>query len=303
MDIIFKENFLERYSKLTDIESFKEITIKELRRSIRVNTLKISIDDLKERLKERWTLEQVPWCKEGFFISGERKDIGNLIEHSLGYFYIQEAASMIPALVLEPEVNDLILDMAASPGSKTTHLAALMKNQGLIVANDYKGERIKALGINLQRCGISNSIITLMNGMQFKNFQFDRVLLDAPCSGTGTIRKSLKTLKIYNTKMITKLASMQKRLIENAFLNLREKGTLVYSTCSLEPEENESVVNYLLGKNKDARLQDINIKLNRSSPVLEFDREVYGPEIKKCLRIWPQDNNTEGFFVAKITKA
>lgn len=302
MEIIFKENFIERYKELTDIEKFREITVKELRRSIRVNTIKIPVNELTQRLEQRWQLEQIPWCKEGFFIKGERKDIGNLIEHSLGYFYVQESASMIPPIVLNPDENDFVLDMAASPGSKTTQLAALMNNKGLIIANDFKYDRIKALGINLQRCGVENCVITLMNGLAIKGFEFDKILLDAPCSGTGTIRKSLKTLKIYNTKMITKLASMQKKLIENAFLNLKKGGVLVYSTCSLEPEENEGVINFLLKKYNNAKLEKIDLKINRSPPILEFDDEIYEPEIKKCLRIWPQDNDTEGFFISKVVK-
>ena len=215
MGIKFKDNFIERYSKLTDIDVFKEITVKELRKSIRVNTLKTNVNEIVSRLENKWNLEQVPWCKEGFFISGERKDIGNLIEHNLGYFYVQEAASMIPPLVLIPEEDDLVLDMAAAPGSKTTQMASMMNNNGLIVANDYDPIRIKSLGINLQRCGVSNTIITIMHGMQFKDYQFDKILLDAPCSGTGAIRKSLDTLRIYNSKMIGKLASLQKKLIVN----------------------------------------------------------------------------------------
>jgi len=128
--IEFKEKFVERYSQLTDWEEFKKISLSFLRRSIRVNTLKISIDELKKNLEKNWVLEPVPWCKEGFYIEHikkERRDIGNLIEHALGYFYTQEAASMIPPLVLEPKENEIILDMAASPGSKTTQIAAYMK--------------------------------------------------------------------------------------------------------------------------------------------------------------------------------
>ena len=178
-----------------------------------------------------------------------------------------------------------------------------MNNNGLVIGNDYKGDRIKSLGINLQRCGVSNSVITIMNGLQFKNFKFDKILLDAPCSGTGAIRKSLKTLKIYNIKMITKLANMQRLLIENAFSNLKEKGILVYSTCSLEPEENESVINYLLNKHENAKVEKIDFNINRSSPILEFNKDIYNSTIKDCLRLWPQDNDTEGFFVAKIVKS
>ena len=304
--IEFKDKFVERYKQLTDWGKFEKYSLSFLRRSIRVNTIKISINDLKKRLEKNWKLDQVPWCKEGFWIvhrKGERRDIGNLIEHSLGYFYTQEAASMIPPLVLEPKENELVLDMAASPGSKATQIAALMKNKGILVANDYTTLRMKPLSINLQRCGVTNCIITLMQGQWFKNMEFDRILLDAPCSGTGTIRKSLKTLRIWNPNMVKRLAGTQRQLIDTAFKNLKTGGILVYSTCSLEPEENEGVIDCLLGKYENASLEKIDLKnIKRSEPVLEFQNNKYNSEIKKCLRIWPQDNDTEGFFVSKIRK-
>ena len=305
--IEFKERFVERYSKLTDWESFKESSLSFLRRSIRVNTLKISIEKTKKRLEsKKWLLKQIPWCKEGFWVTHKegRRDIGNTLEHSLGYIYVQEAASMIPPIVLDPKPNDIVLDMCAAPGSKTTQIAQYMQNKGILVANDYKGMRIAPLGINLQRAGITNAIITLMEGRFFKNFQFDKILVDAPCSGTGTIRKSLKTLRIWNPDMVKRLAGTQRQLISVAFNNLKLGGTLVYSTCSCEPEENEGVVDFLLQKYTNAKLQGINIKgLKLSNPILEFDGNSYSSEIKKCLRIWPQDNDTEGFFVANIKKS
>src|SRR3989338_4928918 len=270
----FKEKFIERYSKLTDFEEFKRYSLSFLRRSIRVNTIKISINDLKKRLEENWNLEQIPWCKEGFYIEHikkERRDIGNLIEHSLGYFYTQEAASMIPPLVLEPEESDVVLDMAASPGSKTTQIASYMKNKGILVANDINSARMKPLSLNVQRCGITNCIVTMMYGQRFRNFEFDKILLDAPCSGTGTIRKSLKTLKIWNPLMVQRLAHTQKNLIDTAFSSLKHGGTLVYSTCSNEPEENEAVIDSLINKHDDAKLEGIKLKnIKRSEPILEF---------------------------------
>jgi len=307
-EIVFKPRFIERYSQLTDWESFKSCSLSFLRRSIRVNTLKISVRELKERLEKNWNLEQIPWCKEGFWIEHakkERRDIGNLIEHSLGYFYIQEAVSMIPPIVLEPKPNDVVLDIAASPGSKTTQIAQYMENKGILIANDYTIERMKPLSINLQKCGIANAIITLMEGQWFKRsgIEFDKVLVDAPCSGTGTIRKSLKTIGIWNPDMVRRLSITQRQLIETGFNLLKEKGTLVYSTCSLEPEENEGVVDFLLKKYENAQLEDIKLNLKRSPAVLEFEGKKYDEEIRKCLRIWPQDNDTEGFFIAKIRKS
>ena len=291
----FKHEFLQRYSKLTDIDEFIKICHIPLRKSLRVNTLKTSIDEV----KKRFDLTQVPWCKEGFFIKGYA--IGNTKEHFLGYIYIQEAASMIPPIVLEPKKHEVILDMCSSPGSKTTQIAAMMENKGIIVANENSYQRIKPLEMNLERLGVSNTVITLMNGSWFKQ-GFDKILVDAPCSGMGAIRKSPSTPLMWNPNFIKKLARTQKRLLETAFNCLKEKGTLVYSTCTLEPEENEEVVDYILEKYPKARLEKINLKIKKSEPVLKFNNKEYHKEIENCLRIFPQDNDTEGFFVAKITK-
>jgi len=291
----FKDKFIQRYEKLTDIKKFKEYSLKEERKSIRVNTLKTNI----ARIKKTFKLKQIPWVKEGFWIKG--KSIGNTLEHFLGYIYIQEAASMIPPIVLNPNKSDIILDMCASPGSKTTQLAAIMQNKGLIIANDVSYLRTKPLSINLQRCGVSNTMITLRHGRLF-NQKFDKILVDAPCSGTGTIRKSPKTINMWNPNTIKKLAGTQKQLLYTAFKCLRLNGTLVYSTCSLEPHENEAVIDALLNKYENAKPQKINLKIKRSPPILKFEGQKYNKEIKKCLRIWPQDNDTDGFFVAKIKK-
>lgn len=303
--IVFKERFLERYSRITDIEKFKEYSLKMPTRSIRVNTLKISVSELRKQLEPDWRLGQIPWCKEGFWIEdkkGQRRDIGNLPQHSLGYFYVQEPASMIPALVMDPRPGELCLDMCAAPGSKATQIAMMMKNQGILVANDYKGIRLAALGINLQRMGALNAVVTLMQGYAFKGLQFDKILLDAPCSGTGTIRKSLKTIEIWNPKMIKRLAKQQKQLAATAFNNLKIGGTMVYSTCSVDPDENEGVIDFILSEFSDARIDNVSLEINRSESLTEFEGENYNPEVKKCLRIWPQDNDTDGFFVASIRK-
>jgi len=163
---------------------------------------------------------------------------------------------------------------------------------------------MKPLSINLQRCGVTNGIITLMEGQWFKKsgIDFDKILVDAPCSGTGTIRKSLKTIGIWNPDMVRRLSITQKQLIETGFNLLKENGTLVYSTCSLEPEENEEVVDFLINKYENAKIEEIKLNLKKSPSVIEFEKKKYNKEIEKCLRIWPQDNDTEGFFVAKIRK-
>ncbi|MCX8147588.1 MAG: RsmB/NOP family class I SAM-dependent RNA methyltransferase [Candidatus Woesearchaeota archaeon] len=305
---IYKDKFIERYSKLTDWNAFIDICGCYLRKSIRVNTLKISIEDLKKRLEDKWCLEQIPWCKEGFWIEhkGEKRiDIGNLREHALGYIYVQEAASMIPPVVLEPKPGEIILDMCAAPGSKTTQIAQYMENKGIVVANDIKADRLSSLGINVQRCGLMNVVITKSFGYHLKKPNkegYDRILIDAPCSGTGSIRKSLKTIEMWNPLMVKKLANLQKRLIERGFNLLKDNGLMVYSTCTLEPEENEGVVSYLLDRYKNAKLEEIKINIKRSPAIMEFEGEKYNKGVEKCLRIWPQDNDTEGFFIAKIKK-
>ena len=306
--IEFKPKFIERYSGLTDFELFKEYSLRFLRRSIRVNTLKMPVKEIKKRLSKEWTLTQVPWCNEGFWIEhkGEekRRDIGNLREHTLGYIYVQEAASMIPPIVLDPKPGEINLDICASPGSKSSQIAQYMQNKGILVCNDYTGIRLAPLGINLQRVGAYNTITTIMHGQGFPktNQLFDRILVDAPCSGTGTIRKSLKTLRIWNPKMVSRLAHTQKSILEAAFNRLKTGGTLVYSTCSCEPEENEGVVSRLIESCGDSEVCEIDIKINRSETIKEFGGIKFNPETRKCLRIWPQDNDTEGFFVARIMK-
>ena len=153
MQLIIKKEFKEKYSQLTNYKEFDLFLKKFIRKSFRVNTLKAKTVDIKKRLSENWKLKQIPWIKEGFWIEGERRDIGNIQEHQLGYIYIQEAASMMPPLVLEPKKNEIILDSSASPGSKTTQMAAMMKNSGIIIANDVAYYRMLPLSHNLQRCG------------------------------------------------------------------------------------------------------------------------------------------------------
>ncbi|MCB9358762.1 RsmB/NOP family class I SAM-dependent RNA methyltransferase [Candidatus Woesearchaeota archaeon] len=303
--IEFKDKFVERYSKLTDFEEWKKYSLAFPRKAIRVNTLKISVEELKKRLEENWVLEQVPWCKEGFWITHKegRRDIGNLKEHALGYIYVQEASSMIPGKVLFPDAGDKVLDMCAAPGSKTTQMCAYMENKGLVFANDVEGIRLAPLGINIQRMGITNCVLTIMPGQRYakSGMVFDKILVDAPCSGTGTVNKSPGTLKMWNPAMIKRLAIVQRNLIKTAYDILKPGGIMVYSTCSNEPEEDEGVIDWLL-KGTDAKLLDIDLDIKRSDPIVEFEDEKYNPEVRKCLRIWPQDNHTEGFFVTKILK-
>jgi tRNA (cytosine49-C5)-methyltransferase len=306
--LTFKDAFIERYSGLTDWEEYKKYSLSFVRKAIRVNTLKISVKECVKRIEAKgWKLEQIPWCKEGFWIlHDDRRDVGNLWEHHMGYFYVQEAASMIPPVVLGASSGDAVLDMAASPGSKSTQIAAMMENSGVLVANDVKGIRLAALGVNVQRVGASNIIVSQHEGQRIRGLEFDKILLDAPCSGTGTIGKSLKTIDIWNPDMVKRLCIVQKQLFESAWKLLKKGGTLVYSTCTLEPEEDEGVISAFIEAHDDAEVDVISDKelpgLKRSDAVMSFNGVDYHPDVKKCLRIWPQDNYTEGFFVARLKK-
>lgn len=307
-EIEFKPSFKERYEKLTDWETFAEYCLSFLRRSIRINTLKTDIQTVKKSLEAKgWMLDPVPWCKEAFFIKHKegRRDAGNTIEHQLGYFYIQEAASMIPPLVLDPQPGEKVLDAAASPGSKTSQMAQMMKNEGIIIANDPASIRMAPLSSNLTRLGVTNTIMTIMKGQQFRKFEnfFDKILLDAPCSGSGTIRKSPKTIRMWNPRSLKGIVNVQRELICAAYKALKPNGVMVYSTCSLEPEENEGLISWFLEKEPAAKLESFSLPgLKQAKAIEEFGGEEYHKDISKVCRLWPQDNDTEGFFIAKIRK-
>lgn len=292
----WKEKFIERYKELTDIELFLETSLKPLRKTIRVNTIKTTVEEMKKRMK----LQQIPWCDVGFFAEGYA--LGNTLEHYMGYFYLQGAASMIPPVVLNPKPGELVLDMCASPGSKTSQMAAMMENKGLIIANDNAIDRLKPLTLNLQRCGVSNTAFTRMEGRWFKDLEFDRILVDAPCSGIGTIRKSFKTIEMWNPNFSRKMFGIQKQLVSTAVPMVKSGGALVYSTCTLEPDEDEGVVDFILEKYPEMKLDKIELDIKHGKTVEEFDGKSYSKEVSKCLRIWPQDNDTEGFFIAKFKK-
>jgi len=299
MELPLKPEFIQRFKELTDFKEFEKYCNKHNPKSLRVNTLKTNIPKIKKSLNHL-KLKQISWIKEGFFIQSKKRDLGNTLEHQLGYIYIQNAASMIPPLVLNPKPKEKILDMCASPGSKTTQIAAMMKNQGIIVANDKTYQRQIPLVANLQRCGVTNTVITISDARAITE-NFDKILLDVPCSSSGTLRgvtqKTIKTCLTWKPNLVKSIAGIQKNLIKKAYELLNKSGTLVYSTCSLDPEEDENIIQYLLD-NTDAKLQKIDLKIKSEINLTNK----HSKEIKKCLKIWPQFYDTEGFFIAKITK-
>ncbi|GLP98081.1 16S rRNA (cytosine(1407)-C(5))-methyltransferase RsmF [Paraferrimonas sedimenticola] len=284
------------------MDEFVDYCQRPLRKAIRVNTLKISVDDFIERMSERgWQLAPVPWCDCGFWLSGEdqTQSIANLPEHLSGLFYIQEASSMMPPSALFkdlPEVERL-LDVASAPGSKTTQIAALMNNQGVLVANEYSASRIKGLYGNLQRLGIKNTVLTNFDGHVFGHYMyecFDAIQLDAPCGGEGTIRKDKSALDNWGQAHIDAIAQVQKGLMLSAFRALKVGGEMVYSTCTLNHQENQEVCAYLKDTFGEA------VEFVSLSGLFEGCEKALTPE--GFLHIWPQIFDSEGFFVARIRK-
>ncbi len=299
--------FFERYIGIDSSVKFLEYMLMPLRQSIRVNVLKVGIKDVLENLGEYFDFEPVPWCPEGYYIypggAGGEVNISNTVEYQLGLVFVQEASSMIPPVVLDVEPGHFVLDMAAAPGSKTTHIGMYMKNRGCLIANDIKKNRLNILILNIQRFGVLNAWVTGKDGRFFKRFEkrFDRVLLDAPCSNVGMIRKNFKYLKSWSRSRVESLSRLQKEMVLAGYKALKPGGIMVYSTCTLEPTENEEVIDYLISET-NARVEEINLPLRKRKTFTKFEGKKFDKQVKKCLRIHPQDNDTEGFFVAKIVK-
>ncbi len=210
---------------------------------------------------------------------------------------------MIPPLLMELEPGQLVLDIAAAPGAKTTQIAQYMENEGCIVANDVKHSRINILISNLQKCGVLIAKVTEKDGRYFGRFEnkFDAVLVDVPCSNVGMIRKSYRHIKLWKLKECFALSRLQKSLLMAAYKAVKPGGVVVYSTCTVDPVENEEVLDYIL-RNTNAEIEDIKLPIRRRKPILEFEGKEYYEEVRKCLRIHPQDNDSEAFFVAKLRK-
>ena len=285
------------------LDDFIAACQRPLRRSIRVNTLKISVADFLALVSPyHWQLTPVPWCEEGFWI--EREDeaslpLGSTAEHLSGLFYIQEASSMLPVAALFAEGNtpERVMDVAAAPGSKTTQIAARMANRGAILANEFSASRVKVLHANISRCGIQNVALTHFDGRVFGAAlpeAFDAILLDAPCSGEGVVRKDPDALKNWSVESNLDIAATQRELIDSAFHALRPGGTLVYSTCTLNRDENEDVCLWLKAQYPDA------VEFLPLNDLFASAEDAITPE--GFLHVFPQIYDCEGFFVARLRK-
>lgn len=328
-----KEEFLERMKMLLsesegkrDYEKYLETIKFPSPKSIRTNKIKISPENLVKKLEEyKWKLKQ-PWEEhpEVIIVDGDSEGnrlepgvLGRTFEHLLGYYYVQELSSCLPIIALKPFSSNeksgtsggRFLDLCAAPGSKTTQAASEMGNQGGVLANDMSIGRIKILASNLERCGTTNTIITKKDGIVLgkellkKGYSFDKVLIDAPCSGEGTLRSSPRTALMWNIKTVKNMPKIQKKLAEVGFELLKPGGEAVYSTCTHAPEENEAVVDHLLEKyGEEIEIEKIKLPLKTRPGIRKWQDKEYDERVKLSHRIYPQDNNTDGFFLAKLRK-
>ena len=287
------------------LDDFIAACRRPLRRSVRVNTLKMSVEEFQRQCARKgWELTAIPWCEEGFWLTRPSEEesalaIGNTDLHLSGAMYVQEASSMLPPVALRTEVqhSDAVLDMASAPGSKTSQIAAMMNNQGVLVANELSSSRLKVLAATLKRMGVGNCALSHFDGVIFGDYMyecFDSILLDAPCSGEGTVRKDADALKNWSIESNIDIAAVQKTLIKSAFYALKPGGTLVYSTCTLTPLENQHVCQYLLDTFPNC------VEVQPLDCLFEGANKATTPE--GYLHVWPQTYDSEGFFIAKFKK-
>ena len=300
----YDEFIIRRWLALFGDETLKllEAMEKGVPKYIRVNTLKIDEKELLERMEARnFVLEktEVPYC---FKVVREPYSIGATPEYLMGYYYVMDKSSCVPPLALSPKPKDLVVDFAASPGGKTTFLAQLMGNKGVLIAIEANPERIQALVDNIHRMGVLNTAIVQMNAVKFPNLGInpDKILLDAPCTGEGIIHKDASRKTDRGLQDIRFCSSLQRDLIESAIKSLKSGGTLVYSTCSLTPEENEMVVQWALD-NFPVKLEDVPWG-DQALTEIEAANVEFSPEMRKARRFYPHKHECSGFFVAKLVK-
>ena len=275
---------------------------------IRANPIKTRRRELAQALINRGVnLDPVgEWSKVGLVVYKSQVPIGATPEYLAGHYMLQGASSMVPVMALAAREGERVLDMCAAPGGKTTYIAALMKNTGVLIANDVSRDRTKSLVGNIYRLGVKNAVVCHYDGRSFPDKVtggFDRVLLDAPCSGTGVISKdpSVKTSK--DNLVIKRCTTLQKQLILSAIDSVNHKSAsavIVYCTCSVLIDENEEVVDYALRK-RHVKLVPMDVSIGKEGFV-KFRDKKFHPSLKLCKRYYPHVQNFDGFFVAKLKK-
>ncbi|QEK13589.1 NOL1/NOP2/sun family putative RNA methylase [Crassaminicella thermophila] len=295
--------FEERMKKLLkeEYESFIKTYNEMKTQGLRVNTLKIDIDEF---LKiSHFKLNKVLWAEEGFYYKEEDKP-GKNPYHEAGLYYIQEPSAMAVGTLLNPQPGDRVLDLCAAPGGKSTHIAAKLKGEGLLVANEIYPARSKILSQNIERMGIKNCIVTNESpqklSMKFKNF-FHRILVDAPCSGEGMFRKDPATCREWSLDNVSMCAQRQLDILEEAQKMLMPEGILVYSTCTFSHEENEGVIEKFLKKHPEFTIEEVKgfegFSHGREDWILSEELS-----LRKTIRLWPHKLKGEGHFIAVLKK-
>ena len=303
------EPSLERFKRYKAIiPSFEEFLCclrKPLPKTARINTLKASLEDVLAGLEERGiSFERLRWYEHGIRLRGIDRP-GNLLEYFLGLLHPQEEVSMVPPLLMELAPGQLVLDLCAAPGSKATQVAQILANTGHIVANDISTERLKLLRDNYERLGVLNMGITAYDGRRFPlACQFDAVLVDAPCSCEGVIRKDPSVVRALGPRLYWRMHKLQRALLLRAVELVRPGGVVVYSTCTFAPEENELVVDYVLRRLGDLlEVEPVELKGLKHEPGLtEWVGHELHPDISYCARFYPHLNDTGGLFVAKLRR-
>jgi len=298
---------IDRYIKILGNDGTRkllEANEKPLKKTIRVNTLKTDVQTLFSRLERKGiVLDKISQIPYGFNILKTKYSLGSMHEFLQGYYYIQNEASMLPAFVLSPKSSDVIIDMCAAPGSKATQLAQEMSNKGSLILIERNAKRIPKLEYNLRRMGIINSLVINLDARNLKkvNVEADRILLDAPCTGEGLIRKDPRRKKSKKISDLEKMARIQKDLLIAGLECLKPGGKLVYSTCSIAPEENELVIHDVLIGKDDYSIPKINLNYGSHGY-----NEVFGKKLRHDLvnakRLYPHIDDTIGFFLCLIQR-
>jgi NOL1/NOP2/sun family putative RNA methylase len=288
-----KEFFVKRYRQLGwEFEDAKP------RQAIRINATNAKGKNLEERLQASGVqLEKVPFLETGYWVRGSKVSVGATAEYLLGLYSIQEAAAQIPATLFTNLKDRTVLDACAAPGGKTVQLADLMGNSGVLVALDVKKQRLAALSNHLERCHVGNAVVYHLDARQASQLKlkFDRILVDAPCSGNFAADRDW--FKRRTLADVERNARLQREILAEAAACLSNDGEIVYSTCSLEPEENEVNMDWAI---KHLSLQIEEIDCHGQKGLTEvFGSQLHG-SVARCRRIWPAE--TQGFFVCKLKK-
>ena len=284
--------------------AFRAAMVAEPSTCVRLNSLLPVAESLRGPLAEK--AGPVPWSPDAFTLPPDSSAaVGHSLEYRLGALYVQAKATTLAAVVLDPRPGQLVLDMAAAPGGKATQIAAALGNTGVLVANEPGARRRPALVGHLERCGAHNTLITGAPGSMMARWfhnAFDRVLLDAPCSGDGILCKDRRMLGWWSPEDARRKSVQQVGLLRAAFHMLRPGGRLVYSTCSLSTEENEDVLLGLVKRYGD--LVDIEpVAGVKASGLAPEAASRYPASFERCARVWPHEHATEGAFVAAVGKA